>query len=88
MYRARLLGGLLLWTALSFGQQPPDTSQNPNPNAYPPDTYNRPVEVTHSYGNWGLLGLFGLIGLAGRRRQNTVVRDRDEFVAEQRRRAS
>ena len=87
MYRARLFGGVLLLTALSFGQQP-DTSRNPNPDAYSRDTYNRPVEVTRGFGNWGLLGLLGLAGLFGRSRRDTVVRDRDEYVTEQRRRAS
>jgi MYXO-CTERM domain-containing protein len=87
MYLARLLGGVLLLTALSFGQQS-DTSRNASPDAYSRDTYNRPVEVTHSYGGWGLLGLLGLAGLFGSSRRNTVVRDPDEYVMEQRRRAS
>jgi len=85
MYWARLLGGVLLLTALSFGQQP-GTTRNPNPNPY--DTYNRPVEVTHSYGNWGLLGLLGLTGLFGRRRGGTIVSSRDEYVTGQGRRVA
>jgi MYXO-CTERM domain-containing protein len=85
MHWARLLGGVLLLTSLSFSQQP-GTTRNTNPNTY--DTYNRPVEVTRSHGNWGWLGLLGLIGLFGRRRQETTVRGRDEYVTGQGRRAA
>jgi MYXO-CTERM domain-containing protein len=89
MYRARLFGGVLLLTALGcFGQQPTDTTRNPNPDTYSRD-YNRPVETGRGWGNWGLLGLLGLTGLLGRGRRETIVRDRDEYIApEQRRRAS
>jgi MYXO-CTERM domain-containing protein len=81
-----LIGTLLLATA-SFAQQA-DTSQNPNPDAYNRDTYNRPVERASGYGNWGLLGLCGLAGLLGSRRRETVVHGREEFATEQRRKAS
>jgi len=86
MHRARLIAGMFLLTVSGFAQQQPDTSQIPNPN--PPTTYNQPVEIRHGYGNWGLLGLFGLCGLFGRRRRETIVRDRDEYVTEQRRRVA
>ena len=87
MYRANLLAGVLFLTAFGFAQQP-DTSRNPNPDAYTRDTYNRPVEVTHGYGNWGLLGLLGLTGLFGRSRRDTVVRGREERDEYLRRKAS
>jgi MYXO-CTERM domain-containing protein len=90
MYRARLLGGVLLLSALSFAQQT-DTTLNPNnanPNLNPYNTYNRPVEVSHGHGNWGWLGLLGLAGLLGRSRRETVVRGRDEYVTGQGRRAA
>ena len=93
MYRLHLLAGVLLLSALSYAQQPatdqnaiPDT--NANPRTYTQDTYNRPVEVRHGGGNWGLLGLIGLTGLFGRRRSETMVRGRDEFAADQRRRVA
>jgi MYXO-CTERM domain-containing protein len=87
MNRAYPLIGILLLTTASFAQQP-DTRQNPNPDAYNRDTYNRPVGSTSGYGNWGLLGLLGLSGLLGLRRRETVIHNRDEFTTEQRRRAS
>jgi MYXO-CTERM domain-containing protein len=87
MYRAHALIGVLLLTASSFAQQP-DTSRNPNPDTYTRDTYNRPVEGTPGYGNWGLLGLLGLAGLFGLRRRETAVQARDEYITEQRRKAS
>jgi MYXO-CTERM domain-containing protein len=91
MYRPCLLGGILLLTTLSFGQQPdttlnPNPTANQNPNAY--NTYNRPVEVSHGHGNWGWLGLLGLAGLFGRSRRDTVVRGRDEYVTGQGRRVA
>jgi MYXO-CTERM domain-containing protein len=82
MNRIHLLIGILLLTMASYAQ-PPDPTRNPNS-----DTYNRPVEYTSGYGNWGLLGLFGLAGLLGLRRRETIIRNRDEFSTEQRRRAS
>jgi len=87
MYRIHLLVGVLVLTTCSFGQQP-DTSRNPNSDTYYRDTNNRPVEYSHGYGNWGLLGLLGLTGLLGRRRRETVLRDRDEYTTEQRRRTA
>lgn len=85
MKRAPHLLGVLLLTVAGFAQQP-DTSRNPD--TYTRDTYNRPVETGSSYGNWGLLGLLGLTGLFGARRRETTVNTRDEYSAEQRRRAS
>jgi MYXO-CTERM domain-containing protein len=87
MNRIHPLIGILLLTTASFAQQP-DTTRNSNADAYNRDTYNRPVESTSGYGNWGLLGLLGLSGLLGLRRRETIVRNRDEFLTEQRRRAS
>ena len=86
MYRVHLLAGVLL--AVSGFAQQPDTSRNPNPDAYSRNTYNQPVEVTHGSGNWGLLGLLGLTGLFARRRRDTIGRDRDEYVREQGRRVA
>jgi MYXO-CTERM domain-containing protein len=86
MCRAPVLIGVALLTASAFGQQP-DTSQNPNPDAYTRDTYGRPVDVRTDYGNWGLLGLLGLTGLFGLRRRETIVRG-DEYLNEQRRRVA
>jgi MYXO-CTERM domain-containing protein len=83
MYLVRMLGGVLLLTAVSFGQQQ-GTTQVPNPY----DTYNRPVEVSHSHGNWGWLGLLGLAGLFGRSRRETIARGRDEYVTGQGRRVA
>jgi MYXO-CTERM domain-containing protein len=87
MNRIHPLIGILLLTTASYAQQP-DTTRNPNSDAYNRDTYNRPVEYTSGSGNWGLLGLFGLAGLLGLRRRETIIRSRDEFSTEQRRRAS
>jgi MYXO-CTERM domain-containing protein len=87
MNRAHPLIGILLLSTASFAQQP-DTRQNPIPDAYNRDTYNRPVDRASGHGNWGLLGLFGLAGLLRARRRETVVHSRDEFSTEQRRRAS
>lgn len=91
MYRIPVLIGAMLLTASTFAQQT-DTSPNPNPNpdAYTRDTYNynRPVEGRTGYGNWGLLGLLGLTGLFGLRRGETIVRGRDEYLNEQRRRVA
>jgi MYXO-CTERM domain-containing protein len=89
MNRAHVLIGVLLLTASGFAQQP-GTTRNPslNPDAYTRDTYNRPVQYRTGSGNWGLLGLFGLLGLSGLRRRDTMVRGRDEFISEQRRRVA
>ena len=87
MRKASVLIGTVLLTASAFGQQP-DTSRNPNPDAYTRDAYGRPVEVGTGYGNWGLLGLLGLSGLLGLRRRETIVRGRDEYLDEQRRRVA
>jgi hypothetical protein len=86
MYRVHLLAGVLLLATCGFAQQP-DTVQNPTPDTYARNTYNQPVEVRHSYGNWGLLGLLGLTGLLGRGRR-TIVRDRDEYATGERRRVA
>jgi MYXO-CTERM domain-containing protein len=92
MYRVHVLLGVLVLAASSFAQQP-DTARNPNYDATR-DAYNRPVDGTTGAGNWGLLGLLGLSGLLGLRRRETIgqgredVRGREEFVGEQRRRAS
>ena len=79
MFRVSVLIGAVLMAAPAFAQQPV-TSDNPNTNAYPQNTYNqpynRPVEVRNGNGGWGLLGLLGLAGLLGRRRSETVVRDK------------
>jgi MYXO-CTERM domain-containing protein len=82
-----IVSGMLL-TASAFAQT--TTNPNPNPDAYTqnPYTYNRPVVVKTGYGGWGLLGLFGLCGLLGRRRRETIVRGRDEYVTDQRRRVA
>lgn len=82
-----IIGGMLL-AASAFAQT--TTNPNPNPDAYTynPYTYNRPVKVRTSYGGWGLLGLFGLAGLLGGRRRETIVRGRDEYVTDQRRRVA
>jgi MYXO-CTERM domain-containing protein len=89
MNRAYPLIGILLLTTASFAQQPDTTTPNPNPDAtYNRDTYNRPVESMSRYGNWGLLGLLGLSGLFGARRRETIIHNREESSAEQRRRAS
>ena len=85
MKRAPYLLGALLLTVAGFAQQP-DTARNPD--TYTRDTYNRPVETATNYGNWGLLGLLGLAGLLGTRRRETTIHTRDEYTAEQRRRAS
>jgi len=85
MHRAHALIGVLLLTVSSFAQQPGTMR---NPDTYTRDTYNRPMEGTYGYGNWGLLGLLGLAGLFGLRRRETMVHGRDEYVTEQRRRAS
>lgn len=87
MFRVPLLIGAALLAASAFGQQQ-DTSRNPNPDAYTRDTYSRPTEVRTDYGNWGLLGLLGLTGLFGLRRRETIVRGRDEYLNEQRRRVA
>jgi MYXO-CTERM domain-containing protein len=80
MYRGYLFAGMLLLTASSFAQEP-GTVRNPNAETYPQDSYNRPVEIRHGSGNWGLLGLLGLTGLFGLgRRRSTVIRDQDEYV--------
>jgi len=88
MCRMPMFIGAILLTASAFAQQQPDTNQNPNPDAYTPNTYNRPVEVRTGYGNWGLLGLLGLTGLLGRGRRETIVRGRDEYVNEPGRRVA
>ena len=87
MCRVPLLIGAMLLTASAFGQQP-DTIRNPNADTYTRDTYGRPAEVRTDYGNWGLLGLLGLTGLLGLRRRETIVRGRDEYLDEQRRRVA
>jgi MYXO-CTERM domain-containing protein len=87
MLKARVLVGAMLLTAPVFAQPVP-TNPNPNPEVYPPNTYNRPVEVRTGYGNWGLLGLLGLTGLLGLRRRETIARGRDEYLDEQRRRVA
>jgi hypothetical protein len=90
MWRASVLIGAVLLAAPAFAQ-PPATTQNPNPNAYPQNTYNQPytpVEVRHGNGGWGLLGLLGLSGLLGLRRREAVIRGRDEYSGEQRRRVA
>jgi MYXO-CTERM domain-containing protein len=83
-----LIGTMLLATSV-FAQEP-DTSRTTNPDAYTRDTYTRPVEgrTGSGYGNWGLLGLLGLTGLLGLRRGETIVRGRDEYLNEQRRRVA
>jgi MYXO-CTERM domain-containing protein len=88
MCRVPLVLGAALLTASAFGQQQPDTTRNLNPDAYNRDAYNRPTEVRTDYGNWGLLGLLGLTGLLGLRRRETIVRGRDEYLNEQRRRVA
>jgi MYXO-CTERM domain-containing protein len=85
MRRASLFIGAVLLTASGFAQ-PTDTSRVPNPDAY--NTYNRPVNVRTGPGNWGLLGLLGLAGLFGLRRGQTVIRDREDYLNEQRRRVA
>lgn len=97
MFRIPVLIGAMLLATGAFAQQP-DTSPNTNPNAYTPDTYSRPMEGRAGYGNagygnsgyglWGLLGLLGLSGLLGLRRSETIVRGRDEYLDEQRRRVA
>jgi MYXO-CTERM domain-containing protein len=96
MKRAHLLLSVLLFTVVSFAQQPANNPQN-NPQdrtANPTDhAYTRPAEGGHNWGGWGLLGLLGLAGLAGRRRQTTVITGTDfsrdnRSYDEQRRRAS
>lgn len=87
MLRIPVLIGAMLLTASTFAQQT-DTSRNPNPDAYTPDAYNRPVEGRTGNGNWGLLGLLGLTGLLGLRRGETIVRGRDEYLNEQQRRVA
>jgi MYXO-CTERM domain-containing protein len=90
MCRASVTIGVVLLAASAFAQQS-GTTQNANPNTYPQNTYNQPytpVEVRHGNGGWGLLGLFGLAGLLGLRRREAIVRGRDEYVGEQRRRVA
>ena len=82
MHRIRVLTGVLLLTGSSFAQQP----QNPNPDTYTREPYNRPVERTSGTGNWGLLGLLGLTGLLGLRRRAAI--GRDEYVTDQRRKVA
>lgn len=95
MKRAHLLLSVLLFTVVSFAQQPANNPQNPQDRtANPTDhAYTRPVETGHNWGGWGLLGLLGLAGLAGRKRQTTVITGTDftrdnRSYDEQRRRAS
>jgi MYXO-CTERM domain-containing protein len=85
MKRAPIILGVLLLTVAGFAQQP-DTSRSPD--TYTRDNYTRPVDTGSSAGNWGLLGLLGLGGLLGARRRETTIHTRDEYSAEQRRRAS
>jgi MYXO-CTERM domain-containing protein len=89
MCRASLIMGFVLLAAPGF-TQPSATNQNANPNAWNTynHAYNTPVEVRHGNGGWGLLGLLGLAGLLGLRRRETIVRARDEYVGEQRRRVA
>ena len=87
MRRVPLFIGAILLTASTFAQEP-NTTRNPNPDTNTRDYYNRPVEVGTGYGNWGLLGLLGLTGLLGLRRRETIVRGRDEYLNEQRRRVA
>jgi len=87
MCRVPLLIGAALLTVSAFGQQP-DTSRYPSPDAYTRDTYSRPTEARTDYGNWGLLGLLGLTGLLGLRRREPIVRGREEYLNEQRRRVA
>jgi MYXO-CTERM domain-containing protein len=82
MHRIHVLTGVLLLTASSFAQQP----QNPNPDAYTREPYNRPVERTSGAGNWGLLGLLGLTGLLGLRRRGAI--GRDEYDTGERRKVA
>jgi MYXO-CTERM domain-containing protein len=84
MRRVPLFIGAALLTASTFAQEP-NTTRNARPDAYTRDYYNRPVEVRTGYGNWGWLGLLGLAGLLGRR---SVVRSREEYLNEQRRRVA
>jgi hypothetical protein len=77
-----VLNGVLLLTVSSFAQQP----QNPNPDTYTREPYNRPVERTPGTGNWGLLGLLGLSGLLGLRQRGAI--GRDEYVTDQRRKVA
>jgi MYXO-CTERM domain-containing protein len=82
MYRAIVITGAMLLSALGFAQQT-QTTQSPNPNAYTYNQpYNPPVEVRNGNGGWGLLGLLGLTGLLGLRRRETIVRSRDTHFDE------
>lgn len=93
MWRIPVLIGAMLLTVSAFAQTP-DTSRYPNADTR--DTYNRPVEGRTGYpvegrtgyGDWGLLGLLGLTGLLGLRRRETIVRGREEYLNEQRRRVA
>jgi len=93
MRRVPLFIGAMLLTASSFAQEP-NTTGNPSPDTSTRDYYNRPVEGRTgygnytNYGNWGLLGLLGLTGLLGLRRRETIVRGRDEYLNDQRRRVA
>ena len=94
MRRMPLFIGAMLLTASSFAQEP-NTTVNPTPDTSTRDYYNRPVEGrtgynygNTNYGNWGLLGLLGLTGLLGLRRRETIVRGRDEYLNDQRRRVA
>jgi hypothetical protein len=87
MRRIPVWVGAMLLAMCTFAQQP-DATPNTNPDAYTRDTYSRPVEGRTGYGNWGLLGLLGLTGLLGLRRGETIVRSRDEYLNEQRRKVA
>jgi MYXO-CTERM domain-containing protein len=87
MRRIPLFIGAAVLTVSSFAQQT-NTGRNLNPDAYTRDTYNRPVDVRTGSGNWGLLGLLGLAGLFGLRRGERIIRDREEYLNEQRRRVA
>jgi MYXO-CTERM domain-containing protein len=86
MRLARTVIGAMLFSGSIFAQT--TTNPNPNPDTYDQNVYNRPVEVRTGHGGWGLLGLLGLTGLLGLRRRETIARDRDEYLNEQRRRVA
>ena len=71
MKPAQVLASVLLFTALSLGQQPAGSPQDRAAN--PGDqTYNQPTDTGHNWGGWGLLGLLGLAGLMGRNKRETT----------------
>jgi MYXO-CTERM domain-containing protein len=72
MFRVSVLIGAVLMAMPAFAQQ---SAYDQRSNGTYNQPYNRPIEVRHGNGGWGLLGLLGLAGLLGRRRSETVVRD-------------